>query len=124
MKLTNIQMDNYINELNGIAEKTSGKLAYGIARNMRKLSDELVEYNTLKNKMIAKYGDKREDGSAFILIGSEGYDKFLSEMEEVMNISHDVDIFLIPEEDVINSDLNGKEMLAIDFMIQKGDNNV
>lgn len=121
MKLTNKEMDEYLALLNDIAEKTTGKLGYGIARNIRKLSNELVEYNALKNKTIIKYGEKTENGNSSIKVGSEAYDKFLSEMEDVMNISHNVDIFLIPEGDVINSDLNGKEMLAIDFMIQKGE---
>ena len=116
MKLTNKQMDEYFNALGNISEKTTGRLAYGIARNMRKLSDELVEYQTLKNKAIIKYGEKNDDGTYGVLLGSESYDKFIQEMKEVMDISHDVDIFTVKEDEVIKSSLNAKEMLAIDFM--------
>lgn len=118
MKLTNRQMDEYFNALGDISEKTTGRLAYGIARNMRKLSEELVEYQTMKNKAIVKYGEKNDDGTYGVLIGSESYEKFIQEMKEVMDISHDVDIFKVKENDVINSSLNAKEMLAIDFMTE------
>jgi hypothetical protein len=109
-------MDEYFTALSEVSEKTNGKLAYGIARNLRKLSEELVEYQTLKNKAIIKHGERDENGNVAVLIGSEGYDKFIEEMKEIMDISHDVDIFTVKEEEVINSSLNAKEMLAIDFM--------
>ena len=35
-----------------------------------------------------------------------------------MNIEHEVQIFAVTAEEVLNTDLNAKEMLAIDFMIQ------
>ena len=119
MKLTNKQMDDYFQRLSTISEKTRGKLGYAIARNLRKLSEELVEYQNLKDKTITKYGVADEDGVSKILIGSEEYEKFLEDMKEFMDIQHDVQLFFVSEEEVINSDLNGKEMLAIDFMVDK-----
>ena len=52
MKLTNQKMDECFIALNSIAERTNGKLGYAIARNIRKLSEELVEYQSLKDKAI------------------------------------------------------------------------
>lgn len=119
MKLTNKKMDECFNALNDISEKTNGKLGYAIARNLRKLSEELVEYQSLKDKAIFKYGEKDNNGHTSIIVGSEGYDNFINEMKEYMNIEHDVQIFTVTEEEVLKSDLNAKEMLAIDFMIQE-----
>lgn len=120
MKLTNKQMDDYFQRLNTISEKTKGRLGYAIARNLRKLSEELVEYQNLKDKAITKYGIV-EDGVSRIQVGSVEYEKFLEDMKEFMDIQHDVQIFFVSEDEVINSDLNGKEMLAIDFMVKKED---
>jgi len=116
-------MDECFNSLNTVSEKTTGKLGYAIARNLRKLSEELVEYQKLKDKAIIKHGTKNENGSSVIEVGSEAFEKYVNEMKEYMSISHDVDIFFVTENEVINSDLNGKEMLAIDFMIRKDNAN-
>ena len=123
MKLTNKQMDEYFNSLSTVSEKTTGRLGYAIARNLRKLSEELVEYQKLKDKAIVKHGVKDENGNSRIEIGSEAFEEYIKDMKEHMDISHEVDIFTVSEDEVINSDLNGKEMLAIDFMIRKDDTN-
>ena len=119
MKLSNRKMDECFNALNNISEKTSGKLGYAIARNIRKLSEELVEYHSLRDKAIYKFGTQGSDGTYSIQIGSEAYDSYIEEIKEYMNIEHDVQIFTVTEEEVLKSDLNAKEMLAIDFMIQE-----
>ena len=119
MKLTNIQMDNHLQNLKSISGKVTGKLAYAVARNMRKISEELVEYQSLKDKAIYKHGEKNEDGSATIKSGSEGYAKFMEEMKEIMDISHDIDIQTITENDLCSSSLNADEILRIDFMIEE-----
>lgn len=117
MKLTNQKMDDCYNALNNISERTTGRLGYAIARNLRKLSEELVEYQSLKDKAICKYGQEA-DGTYSIQIGSEAFENYINEMKEYMNIEHDVQIFTVTEDEVLSSDLNAKEMLAIDFMIQ------
>ena len=119
MKLTNKQMDEYYYSLYNLSEKATGRLGYAIARNLRKLSEELVEYQSLKDKAIEKYGEKGEDGIFRIKIGSEEYSKYLKEMKEYMEIQHDVPIFHVKSLDVMSSELNAKEMLAVDFMIGK-----
>ena len=119
MKLTNRQMDEYCTALSDISEKVSGKLGYAIARNIRKLSEELIEYQTLKNEAIVKHGTTGDDGNSSIEVGSEAFKNYVEDMKEYMAISHDVDIFTVSEEEVINSSLNAKEMLAVDFMIER-----
>lgn len=118
MKLSNKKMDECFNALNDISEKTTGRLGYAIARNLRKLSEELVEYQSLKDRAIVKYGNEDSEGRVSIQVGSEAFDNYINEMKEYMSIEHDVQIFTVSEEEVLKSDLNAKEMLAIDFMIQ------
>lgn len=119
MKLTNIQMDNYLHSLEKISEKVTGKFAYAVARNMRKISEELVEYQNLKDKAILKYGEKMEDGTTAVRVGSEGYDKFMDEMKDILDISHDVAIQMISQQDLLSSSLNANEILTIDFMVEE-----
>lgn len=119
MKLTNKQMDDYITALGNISDRATGKLGYAVARNMRKISEELVEYQQLKDKAIIKYGTTDESGVSRIQVGSEAYEQFLGEMKEFNDIQHEVQLFYISEEELINSDLNAREMLSIDFMIKK-----
>ena len=121
MRLTNKKMDEYFTALSNMSEKATGRLGYAIARNLRKLSEELVEYQTLKDKAINKYGEVGDDGVARIRIDpdSEAFKSFTEDMKEYMDIEHDVQVFTVSEDEVINSPLNAKEMLSIDFMIIK-----
>lgn len=118
MKLTNVKMDDCLNALTSIAERATGKMGYAVARNIRKLSEELVEYQSLKDKTIVKFGEADDSGQARIQVGSDAYKSFIDEMKDYMDIEHDVQIFTVTEEEVLKSDLNAKEILAIDFMIQ------
>ena len=123
MKLTNVQMDNYLQAMQNISEKITGKLAYAVARNMRKISEELVEYQNLKNNAIFKYGETGEDGRASILVGSDAYKQFIEEMKDYAEISHDVVIQKITKDELLSSSLNANEILTIDFMVEEGGNN-
>lgn len=120
MKLTNVQMDNYLQAMQNISEKVTGKFAYAVARNMRKISEELVEYQNLKNNAIFKYGETGEDGRASILVGSDAYKQFIEEMKDYAEISHDVVIQKITKDELLSSSLNANEILTIDFMVEEG----
>ena len=120
MKLTNIQMDNHLQALSKISEKVTGRLAYAVARNIRKISEELVEYQNLKDKAIFKYGETNENGVASIRVGSDAYDKFVEEMKEYTDIAHEVPIEMITKDELLSSPLNANEILTIDFMVSEG----
>ena len=124
MKLTNVQMDSYLQAMQNISEKVTGKFASAVARNMRKISEELVEYQNLKNNAIFKYGEVGEDGRASIKIGSDAFEKFIEEMKEYSDIAHDVSIQKITQNELLSSSLNANEILTIDFMVdEKGGKN-
>ena len=122
MKLTNRDMDIYINALSKISDNVTGKLAYAVARNIRKLSNELVEYQNMNNKTIEKYGTKNDKGTYSIRVDSEEYLKYLEEMQDVQDLEYEIDIQTVSEDIIENSNLNAQEILSIDFMIAEEKN--
>lgn len=119
MKLTNIEMDNKLISLNNISDKVSGKLAYAVARNIRKISNEVVEFENIKNQLIKKYGTTDDNGISTIEVGTDGYEKFINEIKEYTSIEHDIDIYKIEEDEIFKSNLNAKEIINLDFMIEE-----
>lgn len=119
MKLTNIEMSNKLINLNDISDKVSGKLAYAVARNIRKISAEIIEFENIKNQLINKYGTADENGLSSVNVGTEGYEKFMDEIKEYTSIEHDIDIYKVSEDEIFKSDLNAKEIINLDFMIEE-----
>ncbi len=123
LKLTTVQMTNYLDSLQSIAEKVTGRLGYAVSRNMRKLTSENIEFLQIRNDLLNKYGTVAidEDGIERISVnkGTDAYDEFMKEITEYTSISHDIDICMVDEKDIYTSSLNAKEMMAIDFMIQE-----
>ena len=117
MILTNATISLYLNSLNALSKKVKGRLAYAVARNIRKLSNELIEFENIKNDYIIKYGEKSEDGKYSIDLKSDEYKNFLEFIKDYILIEHEVEIFMVSEEDIYNSDLTADEILSLDFMI-------
>lgn len=119
MKLTNQTMDEYLRALQAISDKVTGKFAYAVARNMRKLSNELIEYRTIKDDTIRKFGEDNGQGSFQIMIGSDAFKKYFEEMKQYNDIEHDVQLMQIEQADLLNSSLNANEILSVDFMVKE-----
>ena len=119
MKLTNVTMNTYLNSLNKVSNKVNGKLAYYIARNIRKIHNELIEFENIRNDYIRKYGTVNENGDYFISVNSNEYENFLNFISEYASIEHEVDITTVSEKDFFNSNLNANEILELDFMIKE-----
>lgn len=120
MKLTNLEMTTHLNTLNMIKTKVTGKLGFAVAKNIRRLANELTEFEAMKNELVLKYGKPDETGNVSIKIDSEGYDQFLQEINEYCKIEQNIDIFKVDEQDIWNSSLNADEILKLDFMINEG----
>lgn len=119
MKLTNIEMSQHIKSLQDISSKVKGKLGYAVARNIRKISDELIEFENIRLEHIRKYGTDNGNGECVIKKDTEEYDRFLTDMQEYATISHDVDIYAVDAEIVMESDLTADEINMIYFMIKE-----
>lgn len=120
MTMTNAAMFNRLNYLQSISSKVTGRLAYAVARNIRKISNECQEFIKIKDDFVRKYGTQTEDGNFVVQQNSDHYNKFMDELKIYTDIQHDVDIYTIDEKELWESDLNADEMLMIEFMV-KGD---
>lgn len=118
MKLTNSTAEIYYNNLLSIADKVSGKFAYIVSRNIRKLNTELKEYLDIKNNCIKKYGEPAENGIYSLKIDSPKFQEYMTEMDKYDNIEIAVDIMKIVPEETFDSPLTAAEMVLIDFMLE------
>ena len=97
------------------------KIGYICARNTRILRDTLTEYVTFKEELIKKYGevDKDEEGNELptisVAMNSPNFKPFIEECEQFALIDHEVELMIIPYEEVIGL-LNGEEILKLEFM--------
>lgn len=118
MKMSNRDMDDAVQSLTSIGEKVTGKLGYAVAKNLRKINNELIEYRDIKNRLIVEHGEKQENGNYILSVGTDKYYDYLKELDDYANIEHEVDIYKISSEEVITSSLNALEIAGIDFMIE------
>ena len=111
MILTNLEMLNFLSNLNSISDKVTGKVAYFVARNIRKISSELTEFNQIKDKYI--YEKQLYD----ITEESQEYQDFLLYINQFIDIKHEVEISKIDAKELYNSNLTAKDILELGFMI-------
>lgn len=121
MTMTNIEMLNRLNYLQSISSKVTGRFAYAVARNIRKISDECQEFIKIKDDLVRKYGTQTEDGNIVIQQDSESYSKFMDELKVYTDQKCDVDIYTVDEKELCESALNADEMLMIEFMVSEGE---
>ena len=117
MNLTNIKMMQCLDTLQQIAHKTYGKLGYAIARNIRKISDELIEFEEIRLNYITTHGKQDKDGNYILHKGTKEYDNFIKEISILAEIEHNVDIYKVDAELIFESSLTAQEIIDLDFMI-------
>ena len=125
MILNNSTINEYIGLLSNFLDRKD-IIGYAAARNTRIFKDACVEYNSIRDELIAKYGEQEIDtdgnytGRSFITTSSSNISKFVSELEPYAIIEHDVTIFKIPYSEVIGK-LTGSEILESDWMLEDSD---
>ena len=111
---TIFQLSNY---LDAIASKCTGKLGYYVAKNLRLLKNELVEYNDKRNELIRKYGTQNGD-NIVIENGSEAYFNFMKELKEYDSIESGVNLIKFDSSLLENSTLDAREqMVMLEYFI-------
>lgn len=108
MELKNIDIITYMNFLTSMSgKKLPQKISYAIARNLRIIEEEYNLYFSSLNKMISDYGDsilKDKDGNVKVYqsgipkVDKSVEDEYLKDVNDLLNIKVDVNIFKIPEE--------------------------
>lgn len=118
--LKNSKMAQMLQQLQPFLER-SDKIGYAAARNYRRLSDCLVEYERFRNALIEKYGEHEKDGNGndlpavSISVNSPNFKMFADELAPLNEIEHSVDLMLLPYGMAIHT-LSGAELLEIDWM--------
>lgn len=117
-QLTNLEMFNYISNISQeLMQKVTGKVAYALAYNLRKIQNELKEYMDFRNELINKYSKELEDGKFGIDMKSKDYIEFSKELKQYDEIAHFIELVEIHPDDICKSNLNADDIFTIDFMI-------
>lgn len=99
----------------------SDKLGYIAARNARMLSNNLIEYEKIRDKLIEKYGkpvtDQNGAVTVQISVDSPEFKKFCDELAPFNEMEHEVELMTAKFEDTIGC-LSGEEILAVDWMLE------
>lgn len=80
-------------------DEVTGKSGYAIYRNIRILNTETEEFFKMKDTIVRKYGKEDENGNISILETDENYRICAKEIEDLLGIDLDIDIFKIKKED-------------------------
>ena len=104
------QAENLLIKLDSLTE-CKGSIAFKIAYNIHKLSDELREYVQFKQELFKKYGTEI-DGQLTISKDSEHIQDFLNELNK-LDVDIEIPLLKITEEELKESNLTAKEMAMI-----------
>ena len=115
MRMTNAEGANCLSIMMNIQEK--GKLGFTIAKNMRKLNEEMKEYFAKRDDLIRKYG-QHQDGDQY-RIPPESVQAFIDELKEYDDIAFDFDPQTISENDFCNGSLTSDQMYALYWMVSE-----
>lgn len=113
MRMTNSEGAKCLSVMMNIHEK--GKLGFTIAKNMRRLGDELREYFEKRDELIQKYG-KKQEGDQY-RIPPESAQKFVDELKEYDEIEFDFEPQMISENDFCAGDLTSDQMYELYWMV-------
>ena len=114
MTMTNLEAFNCIQLMNGLNE--TGRLGYAIAKNMRKLADELKEYTQKRDELIMKYGTKENEQYR---IEPKNAKMFLKELEEYDDIEFEYAPHTVSEDIFCSGSLNSQQMYRLAWMVKE-----
>ena len=122
--MTNNELIITRNRLNDFIEKdkvTPGKISYAITKNYKALEEALDPLKTEQQKILKKIEEANNSD-----MSDEEKTEFTNKMnksfEEILTTNVDVSIHMISENEIIDiSGMSAKDYLALDFMIEKAE---
>ena len=104
MKMTNKAMLDVVEVLNHFGEAT-GKIGYAVMKNRKRIAKELEDYEAQRIALVKKYGTEIKDpetGEETVKVQEDGenYQKFLSEVVEILNMPVDIELYTLPKKDL------------------------
>ena len=91
---------------------TKGIVGYKIARNLRMVNEELIEYEEVKRELFRKYG-REENNQLIIDRDSENYPLFLDELKPYQEQEVEFDFKKITEDELAESGLSANQMMFL-----------
>lgn len=116
MILTNAQMFDSLLVLNQAEEK--GVLGFAIAQNRRKLAEELKEYANKRDELLQEYGT--DEGEGKYRITPENVSAFSAALRPFAEMTADVNVRQVSEEDFCSGSLTSSQMLMLEWMVKEG----
>ena len=117
MKLTNAQMFESLQII--IQADEEGVLGYALARNRRKLTDELTEYLAMRDELLKEYGT--DEGGGKFTLTPEAAQKFSAALRPFAEMTADVAVHQVSADDFCGGSLTSSQMYVLDWMVKEGD---
>lgn len=129
MKYKNIEIVNIVNFLNSISEKKlPQKISYAIMRNTSNFQKECNYYKQALKKILESYKDffvKKFDDELVMtsigvpLVDDKHMEEYTEEIQELLNIEVEIQIYKIDSKDFDYEDHNGKyDVLTVKELLQ------
>ena len=115
MKMTNSQMFDSLQVLTQVEEQ--GVLGYAIARNRRKLADELQEYLAKRDELLQEYGT--DDGEGRFSFTHEAAQAFSAALRPYADMEIDVALHQVSAADFCSGSLTSSQMFALEWMVKE-----
>lgn len=102
------------------SEKLKTSTNWKIMKNLKKIQEETQIFETFKAEKIKQYGKFDEEQNDYILTqDNENYAVVVSELEELLNQTVNLDIQKIKLEEIENVELNVQQLFKIEWMIEE-----
>lgn len=119
MKAQEIQ-DMYIGLRNIVSKRVPIKMSFIINRNLKKMEEVVKDIDENRQKLLEKYGEKKEDGTLNIdKNGNVAVEKsntvnYLMELSEIMNADIDITLDKVTLSDIEKCDTADYDKLSIE----------
>lgn len=117
MKASTIQ--NIYMNLSGVgAKELPVKMSFVLSRNLKKLREVVQDIDAKRNELLNKYGEKDDKGE--LIVADNGSvkipdaDKFMAELNEVLNADVDITLDKVTEADIEKCDNEKYDSLTVD----------
>lgn len=115
---------NNINALKKLSEGSfNGKVAFQIARLLKKVETEIEIFNTSRMTLLKKYGEKDEDGELKVdgnnnyVIKKEYRQNFVEELNEMLESSIKINVEKIDYKDIEKIEFTPSEAMALEEFV-------
>ena len=121
MKVKLVQIVNSTEAMNKIAtQPMKAAVSFKVAKNLKKLSEELAVFEQSRGDLIRKYGKEDEEGNVAIEPKTKGMTEFQKELSELLNVDVDLNGFKkIKLSQLSKCELTPQEMASLEFAIEE-----